>query len=183
VGAAPHPGLEDLRTPRLHLRRITQPDLPDIERMHQDPEVMATLGGLRSAEQTRDFIDQAIAHWTAYGFGLWVVRDIATGALVGRGGVKHVVVGGRPELEVVYGLMPEFWDRGLATELARESVRVGFERLGRADLVCFTLVTNRASQRVMEKVGFVFECDVQHAGLPHLLYRLRASAWRSVAER
>ena len=58
------------------------------------------------------------------------------------------------------------------------SVRAGFEELGLADLVCFTLTTNRASQRVMEKVGFGFEREVEHAGLPHLLYRLRAAAWR-----
>ena len=39
------------------------------------------------------------------------------------------------------------------------------------DIVCFTLPTNRASQRVMEKVGFVYERDITHANLPHVLYR------------
>jgi RimJ/RimL family protein N-acetyltransferase len=50
----------------------------------------------------------------------------------------------------------------------------------RSDLVCFTLTTNHASQRVMEKVGFRYERDVLHAGLPHVLYRLSASAWRGM---
>lgn len=31
-------------------------------------------------------------------------------------------------------------------------------------------------------VGFAFERGVEHAGLPHLLYRLRASDWRGVAK-
>ena len=28
-----------------------------------------------------------------------------------------------------------------------------------------------ASRRVMEKVGFTYEGDIEHAGLPHVLYR------------
>jgi RimJ/RimL family protein N-acetyltransferase len=40
--------------------------------------------------------------------------------------------------------------------------------------VSFTLTTNRASQRVMEKAGLGFDRRIEHAGLPHLLYRLSA---------
>ncbi len=181
--AAPHPDLGELRTPRLQLQRITQRDLPDIERMQADARTMATLGGVRDATTTRRMVDDWIAHWDAHGFGLWIARDAATGAFAGRGGMRHTTVGGCPEIEVAYGFLPAFWGRGLATELADASVRAGFAALGLADLVCFTLRTNRASQRVMEKIGFTFERGVEHAGLPHLLYRLRASAWRSVAER
>ena len=180
AGARANP-LESIRTTRLQLRRVEVGDLPDIERMHADAEVMATLGGVRSAALSRALLEAWIAHWDAHGFGLWIARDAATGAFAGRGGLQHVVVGGRAEVEVAYGFMPAFWGRGLATEMAAASLRAGFETLGRADLVCFTLVTNRASQRVMEKVGFVFEREVEHANLPHRLYRLRATEWRNAA--
>jgi RimJ/RimL family protein N-acetyltransferase len=90
---------------------------------------------------------------------------------------RPVAVGGRDEVEVGYGIVPEFWGQGMATELARESVRVGFAVLGRADLVSFTLPTNQKSRRVMEKAGFRYERDVEHAGLPHVLYRLRQAEW------
>jgi hypothetical protein len=33
----------------------------------------------------------------------------------------------------------------------------------------------------MEKVGFVYERDIVHADLPHVLYRLTASQWRRMA--
>jgi RimJ/RimL family protein N-acetyltransferase len=69
--------------------------------------------------------------------------------------------------------MPECWGRGLATELATESVRVGFEVLGLPDLVCFALPTNAASLRVMEKLGFRPESEVTVRGLPHVFCRLR----------
>ena len=94
---------------------------------------------------------------------------------VGRGGLRRVVIDGKDEVEVGYGLMPEFWGQGLATELAVASVRVGFEVLKLPDVVSFTLPTNKKSRRVMEKAGFQYEKDVVWADLPHVLYRLRPS--------
>ncbi len=87
-------------------------------------------------------------------------------------------VGGNDEVELAYALMAEYWDKGLAMEMARAIVAVAFERLRMTDLVCFTLATNRASQRVMEKTGFEYEREVVHAGSPHVLYRITASGWR-----
>ena len=55
---------------------------------------------------------------------------------------------------------------------------MAFEQLGMTDVACFTLTTNRASQRVMEKVGFEYERDIVHAGLPHVLCRITASEWK-----
>jgi ribosomal-protein-alanine N-acetyltransferase len=88
-------------------------------------------------------------------------------------------VDGQPELEVGYGFMRDYWGRGWATELACESVRVAFAELRKPDLVCFTLPTNLASQRVMHKAGFRYEKDIIHADLPHVLCRLTAAAWRA----
>jgi ribosomal-protein-alanine N-acetyltransferase len=51
------------------------------------------------------------------------------------------------------------------------------------DVVCFTLRTNRPSQRVMKKAGFEYERDVVHAGLPHVLYRMTASGWKERGDR
>ncbi|MGH2968657.1 MAG: GNAT family N-acetyltransferase [Solirubrobacteraceae bacterium] len=60
---------------------------------------------------------------------------------------------------------------GFATELGAASVRHAFEQLALDVVVAFTLPDNRASRRVMEKLGFEFERDIEHAGLPHVLYR------------
>jgi ribosomal-protein-alanine N-acetyltransferase len=69
-------------------------------------------------------------------------------------------VGGNDEVELAYVLMAEYWGKGLATEMARAILAVAFERLGMTDLVCFTLTTNRTSQRVMEKARFEHEREV-----------------------
>jgi RimJ/RimL family protein N-acetyltransferase len=162
-----------LETARLVLTRLTEADLPDLTAMHTDPQVMATLGGLRTPEELAALHRRLFATWEDYGFGLWVARRREDGRFVGRGGLRRVQVGGRDEVEVSYALVPAFWGQGLATELAVAAVRVGFEVLGLPELVCFTLLTNARSRRVMEKAGFRYERDVEHAGLPHALYRLR----------
>jgi [ribosomal protein S5]-alanine N-acetyltransferase len=167
------------RTAHLLLRRMQESDRDDLRRIHADPRVMATLGGVRSDEQTEEFLRGAIAHWEQYDFGFWTVRHAATGRFAGRGGLLHTTIVGGDDVEVAYAFLPEFWGRGLATEFARESVRTAFEVLGLDDVVCFALPTNRASRRVMEKVGFRYERDVVYHGLPHVFYRLRAGRERA----
>jgi ribosomal-protein-alanine N-acetyltransferase len=73
--------------------------------------------------------------------------------------------------------MPDYWNRGFATEIAQVSLDVGFERLGLAEIGSWTLPINLVSQRVMEKLGFRYERDFEFAGLPHRFYRLVAAEW------
>ncbi|MBY0528225.1 MAG: GNAT family N-acetyltransferase [Gemmataceae bacterium] len=171
--------MNDVLTERLRLTRITPDDIPDLFRLHRDPRVMAMLGGMRSDEELQGWHERLLAHWERHGFGRWTARDRASGAFVGRGGLVVMDVDGREETEVGYALAPEFWGRGLATEIAAASLRAGFETLGQSELVCLTLPTNAASRRVMEKVGFRDARDITHADLPHVLYRLTAAEWRS----
>jgi [ribosomal protein S5]-alanine N-acetyltransferase len=167
--------LEEVPTPRLLLRRMSVEAFEDLTRMHLDSRVMDTLGGVRSPEATHDWLARQLVHWQQYGFGLWLAYDRATGRFAGRGGLHHVEIDGRDEIEVGYSFLAEFWGRGLATELARESIRVAFEVLNIPELVCFTLTTNHASQRVMQKAGFRYDRHLLYKDLPHVLYRLNRS--------
>jgi [ribosomal protein S5]-alanine N-acetyltransferase len=170
--------LEELRTPRLLLSRPRLDDFEDFARMYADLVVMATLGGVRTRDESRPYLDRLLAHWERRGWGWWTARDLATGQFVGRGGPRWLTIDTGEEVELGYGLMSEFWGRGLATELARESLRVAFDVVGVDSMVSFTLPTNHASQRVMEKVGFVYERDGVWADLPHVFYRLTRERWQ-----
>jgi RimJ/RimL family protein N-acetyltransferase len=139
---------------------------------------MATLsadGGIRSSEETEDWLKKELLHWERHGFGLWLFHETFENRFVGRGGLRHVYVDGQFEVELSYALIPEFWGLGLATEMAVAIVVIGFEQLGLKEIVSFTLSSNRASQRVMEKVGFHYEREIIHANLPHVLFRLAVS--------
>ncbi len=151
--------------------------------MHRDARVMATLApagapsAVLSDEETLRFLRRHLDYWERHGYGLWAFRDSTNGWFVGRAGLYNTRVGGNDEVELAYALMAEYWDKGLATEMARAILAVAFERLGMTDVVCSTLTTNRASQRVMEKAGFEREREIVHAGSPRVLYRITAFGW------
>ena len=84
-------------------------------------------------------------------------------------------MGGPGGVELLYAIAADHWRRGFATEAGRVAVEIGHRDLGRDELVCFTMVGNVGSRGVMESLGFVYDQDVEHAGLPHALYRRRAS--------
>lgn len=168
---------ERFRTRLLLLTRLCRDDLDDMVRMHRDARVTRTLGGPRPDAETAVLVDELDAHWARHGFGWWALREPASGRFVGRGGLRHVQVAGQSEVEVAYAVLPEYQGRGYATELARVAVAQGFVTLGFDEIVSYTLPVNRASRRVMEKAGFTFERDIEHAGLHHVLYRLTAQAW------
>ena len=166
--------VETFHTDRLRAERLRGRDLDEMATLHLDERVTATLGGVRPEAETREWLDANLEHWERHGYGLWLFRDAEDGALVGRGGLHRYVLEGADEVELGYTVVADRWNRGFGTEIARAVVEVGTDRLGIRDVIAFTLPTNLASRRVMEKAGFVYERDIVHAGLPHVLYRRRA---------
>lgn len=166
------PLTETFYTNRLFAERLRFIHLNELDRMHQDKQVMSTLGGVRSVDDTRLFILNNLHHWQRHGFGLWAFRDKTNNHFVGRAGLRKTDVEGKEEVELAYALMAKFWGKGLATEMGEEILKIGFELLGLHEIVCFTLTSNLASKRVMEKLGFQYEREMIYADLPHLFYRL-----------
>ena len=146
-----------------------------------DERVGATLGGIADSAAVDAQIARMTAHWESEGFGWYAFLDHESGALVARGGLQRCHVAGRDEIEIGWTVVPERWNQGLATELGVASLVVAFGPLGLADVVSFTLPGNRPSRRVMEKLGFAFERDIDYKGWPHVLYRLSASSARSTS--
>ena len=95
------------------------------------------------------------------------------GEVIGHVGVQHTTIDDRPEVELLWFIHPDHWNRGYATEMAREAVRVAIDVVGVEDLISYTVHGNAASRAVMEKLGMTYERELEHAELPHVLYRLR----------
>ena len=127
------------------------------------------MGGALSASRPRP-IRKDIAHWEVHDFGAWHAFERSTDQLVGRIGTHVTLVEGVLEVELAWAVHPDHWGQGYATELAAPARDLAFSR-GLKSVVAFTLPTNTASRRVMEKLGMTFERDIIHADLPHVLYR------------
>jgi len=163
-----------LQTPRLLGRPISFLDFGRLRSIHGDPRVATTLSanGLPfSVAHTRRSVQSWTQHWQDHGFGVWMFHK-PDGEFVGYAGLMLSSVDGKPEVELLYAIRSEFWKGGYATEMATAVVRFAFESAGLSKLVAFTLPTNLGSRRVMEKCGFQYERNIEHGGLPHVLYRL-----------
>lgn len=168
--------IERIETARMVLERLRPEHGPEQLPLLLDPRVTATLWPRSEPPTKADVLDglaSKIEHWERHGFGMWLLRDRETGETVGRGGLQYTYTAGLNDVEAGWAIVPERWGEGLATELAHACVEVGFEDLNLLEIVAFTLPSNLASRRVVEKAGFAYERDIVHAGLPHVLYRRR----------
>jgi RimJ/RimL family protein N-acetyltransferase len=67
-------------------------------------------------------------------------------------------------VELLYGIAPAHWGRGLATEVAFAVLRYGFEEAGLGRILGIADKENAASRRVLEKIGMTFEGETLHEG-------------------
>ena len=151
-----------IETERLILRRFTPDDAADNYRIYTDSGNMKFMGRQPdSVEFERYHIRRHIAnYYDRHGFGLWAAVLKEKNRLIGRCGLIYQQIEGAQEVEVSYLIDRPFWGQGLATEAAREAVRLGFEEYKFPRIVAVINPANVASVRVAEKVGLKYERDV-----------------------
>ena len=137
--------------------------------MHADARVMATLGGVRSEEENRQYLQTNIDHWERNGFGIWVFFD-SQGQFIGRGGLRRISIEGEFYVELNYSVAADCWGKGFASEMGQGILGVAFEVLHLPDVVAFTQPTNARSRRVMEKIGMTYKREFLHLGSTAVLY-------------
>ncbi len=165
--------MERFETARLTAERLRPDHLADLVALHLDPEVSRYLGGVRSADDTAAYLSRNLAHWAQHGFGLWVLRT-RDGQFAGRAGIRHVMLGEVPEVDVAYALPRHLWGQGLASEIAPALAEIGLGRLRLPSLVGFASPGNAASRRVLEKSGFGLDRTTTFKGETVVAYRRRA---------
>ena len=149
-----------LETPCLILRQLTLADLEAVTALYNDPIVMATKGGVRSPEQTKQQLQGYIEEYSSVGYCFWAVIYRQQNRFIGLCGLlDQQNVDGRAEVEVAYTLAKEYWNQGLATEAAQACKNYGFRVLGLRRLVSLIAPNNISSQRVAVKNGMVYEKD------------------------
>ena len=166
----------ELDTPRMRGTALGPEHEAEVAQLSLDARVYRRLwpwAGAPARDDIRASLRDKRSHWDRHGFGLWLLRDRSTGALVGRGGLQYTDAIGGYAVEAAWTIVPERWGQGLATELARASVHVAFDRLALEEVIAITQPENVASRRVMEKAGFAYDAEILHVGLPHMLFRRR----------
>jgi ribosomal-protein-alanine N-acetyltransferase len=172
------------RTPRLLLRGIRARDLDALAAMNGDPRVMEHLPGAMTREESAAQLEEIQQHWAAHGFGWWAVEVPGLAPFIGWLGLVRPKSYPAPCVEVGWRLAAAHWNRGYATEGAREALRYGWELTSPRleEIVSFTVPQNDRSLRVMRKLGMTHDPadDFDHPRFPpghrlrrQMLYRIR----------
>src|ERR1700730_6327707 len=159
-----------IETERLLLRMFRSEDLDDLTGLLRDPDVVKYVGDGKPVdrEEAEKALKSIIKHWETHGFGRWLVVDKKTQDFIGFGGLRSLF--GTPE--VVYHLAKAYWGMGLATELARASVRFGFEEHQFERIVAIAKPDNGASIHVMEKIGMLYEMHTSYYDMDVIQYAI-----------
>lgn len=172
---------DELRTPRLLMRRWAEADRAPFAAMNADPEVMRWLPATQDSAISDASVDRMEALFRAQGFGLWALERLDAGDFIGFTGLNPMPDGvpGAGGIEVGWRLAAHAWHRGYATEAAEAAVGVAFDGLGLNEIWSMTAVLNTPSQQVMQRIGMTYctsfdhpKVPVGHPVRPHVLYRL-----------
>jgi RimJ/RimL family protein N-acetyltransferase len=177
-----------LRTSRLLLRQWRDDDAAAFTELSADPAVMRYLVPFADRIAVDAWVVAARTHWQDHGFGPWVVELPGEAPFIGVVGLSNLrfALPFAPAVEAAWRLARRYWGQGYGYEAARAAIDDGFGRLGLNEIVAFTVPANRASRRVMEKLGMTRDpaedFDFDHPRLPpghplrrHVLYRLQRS--------
>ena len=133
----------------------------DAEAMYElwgDPEAMQFVRPDRAQlglEDVRERLEETVAR-NRDGWGFWALEERAGGAVVGGTGLFPLAREG-PEIELAYHVVPSRWGRGYATEAGAALLDAAWRETDLDQVVAVAFDENRASTRVMEKLGMTHE--------------------------
>lgn len=174
-----------LTTERLLLRRWEENDRDDYARICCDPEVMRWIGdgSVKTPAAAADEIEAFERAWEDRGFGLFALELVCSGRLCGFAGlsVPRFLPEILPAVEIGWRLARDEWGKGLATEAAHRVMDFGFKEIGLERVVSICHVDNRASRRVMDKLGMRLERStrVPETGVPVEVCEILSTEWIS----
>jgi RimJ/RimL family protein N-acetyltransferase len=142
-------------TGRLILRDVQEDDVPILLKYWAEPEAQANILSFQGEEAHQRKVYANAIEWTKYAkrpfYQLSVVRK-SDGRLIGSCSMSDVKPGSYNTF-IGWHYGHEFRGNGYATEAARELLRIGFEENVVGEIFGDCFVGNRASIRIMEKIG------------------------------
>lgn len=146
-----------IETERLFLRKITLDDKENMFRLHSDPDVQKYTGEpvVESIEEIENAIQTRINDYEKYGYGRWATVLKNGMQFVGWAGLAYLPE--FDEIDLGYRFLPEHWGTGIATEASQAILTYGFGELKLKKIIAIAMKENKASIKVMEKVGMKFD--------------------------
>ncbi|WCT74583.1 GNAT family N-acetyltransferase [Sphingomonas naphthae] len=148
-----------IETPRLRLRPHRASDYAAALALWQEPDVFRHITGQPiGAEDQWHRVMRFIGHWTAFGYGMFLVEDKATGQMLGEIGLADFHRGLGPDFdgapEAAWVLGPWAHGQGIAREGMEAVLAWAHARMGAVRIVSMITPLNEASVGLARRLGF-----------------------------
>lgn len=160
-----------LDTKRASLRELVAEDadslmgiLGDLDAMKYSPMPLA-----RDRSVAASMIAWQRENYRIRGFGAWAVIEKTTGKFIGQAGLLPQEVG----TELFYSLVPDYWKRGLATEVACACRDYAFRVLGEKRLISIIHPEHARAIAVARRVGMRETGMIRLWDRENLVYEIR----------
>ena len=168
-----------LPTDRTRLRPFAVSDAESLFAIFRDSDVRRYLldDELVTAEWVRDEITSSEFRFAESGTGLWSIQLRPGPEVIGFAGFRDFF--DPPQLQLLYGLLPQYWGQGFATEAAARICEYAFAELDFPAINSAIDTPNEASARVLERLGMklIRTNDAGVAGTA--FYELERDEWLS----
>jgi len=155
-----HP-FKNLETERLLLRRVTADDVNEIMELRSNPETMKFIPrplvtDIEQAMEHFKMIDEKIENNTGIN---WAITLKGNPKLIGIIGHYRIQLENH-RCEIGYMILPQYNGQGIVTEAIKVVLEYGFEELNMHSIEAVIDPDNVASERVLQKNGFVKEAHI-----------------------
>ncbi len=147
----------------------TQSDYEDIFSLYNNEETRKYLGGIvERKEFEKKFIDLFSAKLPECHF---VIREKESNSIIGMVSItRHH---DQEHFEISYELHPNFWGKGLGTEVSLKIIEYAFSELGLKELIAETQKKNQTSVKLLEKIGMTFVKEIERFGEKQVIYTIK----------
>lgn len=162
-----------LTTTRCYVREITLDDLDALFLLYQENGMTDYMEPLYEREEETEYQKAYIENmYGFYGYGMWLVFDKATDALIGRAGIENRELHGTYELELGYAITPTYQRMGYATEVCTAILSYASDYLECREINCMIQNENLSSLALAQKLGFHYLESVEVQGQSYERYVL-----------
>ena len=160
-------------TKRLFLRKLTLNDVAALVDFFADADAMRYLPATKNIDEIKEWISLVQKSYDHYGYGPWALIHKFSNQFLGYCGLcVQEDIDGNDEIEILYGLIRQNWDKGYASEAAIGVYEYGKDRLDINRFVSLIEPENIRSIKVAEKIGMEPRNNINRWGRKYCVYSI-----------
>lgn len=169
-----------LETERLLMRDVLETDIKGMFELDSNPFVHKYLGNkpIKTKEKAAEIIQFIQHQYKDLGIGRFATIEKSSGEFIGWSGLKlntgeKEALNGKTEFyDIGYRFIPRYWGKGYASESSLAILEFGFTKLEIKTICGAAEKANKASNKVLQKIGLKFINEFKYDNVPCNWYEL-----------